>query len=212
MDEHFIEYIITNPSNKQIDILKYLYSSMLKQLEAIQQFKDEEIHKIQAAYDSNDDDEKIQLIMNKRILVKQTIDNVAHNLFILENYLFKDYIINVDISETNICPTCDCNMGINTLHYVLFNKDKSNIIGRDYTKSCFCHNCKKRYIPKTSYEDVSSKYDINYTNIVVNKLYYIPDSDIYTIIVVANTLPCSSNKHMTKDIVAKFPAVNEKEN
>ncbi len=44
MEQQLIEYMTSNPSDVQIGILKYLYSSMLKQLDALKQFKSDEIN------------------------------------------------------------------------------------------------------------------------------------------------------------------------
>ena len=208
MNQQLIEYMTYKPSNKQIGILKYLYSSMLKQLEALQQFKADEINKIQSVY-NGDSDENLENIINNRPLILESIEKLSNNIYILENYLFKDYVIYTDISENNICPICEHSMALHSLHYVLFNQDKSSIIGRDYAKSCYCDNCKRRYIPKSNYTDIISTHDINSTNIQISKSYCVPDSDIFTVVVVSNTLPCSSKGHKTKDVLAKFPALNE---
>ncbi len=207
MNQKLIEYIVSNPSEMQMGILKYLYSSMLKQLDALKQYKNDEINKLQNIY-NNETNQDIQSIYDNRILIKQEIDIISQNLYLLENCLFKNWIIYADLSETNICPICRKTMPVHSLHFVLYDSAKSNIIGRDYTKSCFCETCKRRYISQNSYKDLINLYDIHSTNIVINKTYCIPESDIYTIIVLDNTKPCSSKGHNTKDIVSKFPSIN----
>lgn len=208
MNQKLIEYMVSNPSEMQMGILKYLYSSMLKQLDALKQYKNDEINKLQNFY-NNETDQDIQSIYDNRVLLKEEIDLISQNLYLLENCLFKNWTIYADLSETNICPICKRTMPLHSLHFVLFDSSKSNIIGRDYTKSCFCDTCKRRYIPQSSYKELINLYDIRNTNIVINKTYCIPESDIYTIIVLDNTKPCTSKGHNTKDIVSKFPSINK---
>ena len=61
MNQKLIEYMVSNPSEMQMGILKYLYSSMLKQLDALKQYKNDEINKLQNFY-NNETDQDIQSI------------------------------------------------------------------------------------------------------------------------------------------------------
>ena len=69
-----------------------------------------------------------------------------------------------------------------------------------------CQACKRLFVLDFDAEE----FDFNSTNVILNKEKYdeIPPIDIYSAIVLSNTLNCSSN-HKTKDLVAKIPVLNE---
>lgn len=46
MNQKLIEYMVSNPSDLQRGILKNLYSSMLRQLDTLKQYKNDEINKL----------------------------------------------------------------------------------------------------------------------------------------------------------------------
>ncbi len=79
MNQKLIEYMVSNPSEMQMGILKYLYSSMLKQLDALNQYKNDEINKLQNIY-NNETDRDIQSIYDNRVLLKEEIDIISQKI------------------------------------------------------------------------------------------------------------------------------------
>lgn len=103
----------------------------------------------------------------------------------------------------DLCPFCNVKLIQHSIYYQRIDgneiKDKSVAWHR-------CPVCNKLFVIDYETED----FDFENTNIIVNKDKYdsIPQIDIYTLIVLSNTLKCSSN-HDTKDIIAKLPVLNE---
>lgn len=210
MNKKLIEYMIQSPTSSQMVSLRIFYSTLIKQLDSLQRFKNEESERIKTAYISNEPD-LIQSMIINRTLIENELDCMNENLQLLENFLFKDSVIYVDLIETNKCPTCNKSISLEIMHYVL-KDDSGNIIGRDYTKSCYCDKCKRKHITKNDYMRVINNHDINTTNIKINKMYCAPDCNIHTLIVLSNTKQCTHKEHRTYDILAKIPTINKNGN
>ncbi len=103
----------------------------------------------------------------------------------------------------DICPFCNYKMSRHLVHYQrIINSELKN----EDVMWNRCMACKRLFI--LDYD--AEKFDFNNTNIVLNKEKYdeIPPIDIYTAIVLSNTLNCSVN-HNTKDLLAKIPVLNQ---
>lgn len=103
----------------------------------------------------------------------------------------------------DICPFCNCKMSRHLVHYqriVDSNLKNESVMWNR------CTACKRLFVLDYDAEE----FDFNETNIVLNEEKYnaIPPIDIYSVIVLSNTLNCSSN-HNTDDLIAKIPVLNE---
>lgn len=103
----------------------------------------------------------------------------------------------------DICPFCNVKLSEHTIYYQRIANNKLN----DETVTWYkCKACNRLFALDF---DIKG-FDFENTNILLNKDKYdeIPQIDIYSVIVLNNTLKCSSN-HKTKDIIAKLPVLNE---
>ncbi len=103
----------------------------------------------------------------------------------------------------DICPFCNVKL---TNHTIFYQRNINNELSGETILWHKCPVCNKLFVLDYEAED----FDFNNTNIVLNKEKYdeIPSIDIYSVIVLSNTLTCSLN-HKTKDIIAKIPVLNE---
>lgn len=103
----------------------------------------------------------------------------------------------------DICPFCNCKMSRHLVHYQRI--IDSQLKNEDVMWNR-CPACKRLFVLDYDAEE----FDFNDTNIVLNEEKYdtIPPIDIYSVIVLSNTLNCSSN-HNSDDLVAKIPVLNE---
>lgn len=103
----------------------------------------------------------------------------------------------------DICPFCNYKMSHHLVHYQRI--VNSQIKNEDVMWNR-CSLCKRLFVLDYDAEE----FDFNDTNVILNKEKYdtIPPIDIYTVIVLSNTLKCSSN-HKTKDLLAKIPVLDE---
>ena len=103
----------------------------------------------------------------------------------------------------DICPFCNCKMSRHLVHYQRL--VDSNLKNEDVMWNR-CPACKRLFVLDYDAEE----FDFNGTNVVLNEEKYqkIPPVDIYSVIVLSNTLNCSAN-HNTDDLVAKIPVLNE---
>lgn len=103
----------------------------------------------------------------------------------------------------DICPFCNVKLVSHTIYYqrVIDTQLKDEIV--EWHR---CPNCKRMFALDYEIDD----FDFENTNIFLNKdkYEYIPNIDIYSVIVLSNTLKCSV-AHRTKDFVAKLPVLNE---
>lgn len=103
----------------------------------------------------------------------------------------------------DLCPFCNVKL---VQHRIYYQRIKNNKIYDESVIGYKCQACNKLFVIDYEIKD----FDFENTNIILNKDKYdeIPQIDIYTIIVLSNTIKCSSN-HEIKDIVAKLPVLNE---
>lgn len=103
----------------------------------------------------------------------------------------------------DICPLCNVKLINRTIFY---QRNINNELINETVLWHKCPACNKLFVLDFEAED----FDFNNTNIILNKEKYneIPSIDIYSVIVLSNTLKCSSN-HKTKDIIAKIPILNK---
>lgn len=103
----------------------------------------------------------------------------------------------------DICPFCNTKFMQHTIFYQRIINNKIN----DETVSWYkCKSCNRLFALDFDIED----FELENTNILLNKDKYdeIPQIDIYSVIVLSNTLKCSAN-HKTKDLLAKIPVLDE---
>lgn len=103
----------------------------------------------------------------------------------------------------DVCPFCNCKMSRHLVHYQRI--VNSQLQNEDVMWNR-CPACKRLFVLDCDAEE----FDFNGTNVVLNEEKYdaIPPIDIYSVIVLSNTLNCSSN-HNTEDLIAKIPVLNE---
>lgn len=103
----------------------------------------------------------------------------------------------------DICPFCNVKF---VQHYIYYQRIRDDKIHDESVIWYRCPACNKLFVIDYEADD----FDFDNTNIFLNKDKYneIPSINIYTLIVLSNTLKCSSN-HDTKDIIAKLPVLNE---
>lgn len=103
----------------------------------------------------------------------------------------------------DICPFCNVKLINRTIFY---QRNVNNELVNETVLWHKCPACNKLFVLDFEIED----FDFNNTNIVPNKEKYneIPPIDIYSVIILSNTLKCSTN-HKTKDLIAKIPVLNE---
>lgn len=87
-------------------------------------------------------------------------------------------------------------------HCIYYQKIINNKLSEKSVLWHRCPVCNKLFVSDYELKD----FDLEDTNIILNKEKYnpIPEIDIYTVIVLNNTLKCSAN-HDTEDIIAKLP-------
>lgn len=104
------------------------------------------------------------------------------------------------LCEDNICPVCGCSMDETHTVYSENNYDRKLI------SSYRCNCCNRFFVC----DYVIDEIDISKTNLQIIKDYYfkIPEIDIEQVIVLKNSLPCSSQHH-TRDLTAKIPILDE---
>lgn len=106
------------------------------------------------------------------------------------------------IVSDDICPFCNVKLVNRTIFY------QRNVNYKLINETVLWHKCpacNRLFALDFEIED----FDFNSTNIFPNREKYdeIPPIDIYSIIVLSNTLKCSLN-HKTKDVIAKIPILN----
>lgn len=104
----------------------------------------------------------------------------------------------------SLCPFCNTKLNPYTVYY---QRILNNELYDENMEQHRCPSCGKLF---TLDCDIDG-FNFENTNITLNKSKYstIPDIDIYSLIVLSNTLKCSAN-HNTKDILAKIPVLDEK--
>lgn len=105
--------------------------------------------------------------------------------------------------DDDICPFCNVKLQPYTIYY---KRIVDGSIIEEMVQWYRCPSCKKMFVLDYDVND----FDFDNTNIFLNRTKYdvIPPIDIYSLIVLSNTIKCSIN-HKTKDIIAKLPVLNE---
>lgn len=119
---------------------------------------------------------------------------------------FKEFKnVKLYLCADNVCPKCGCNMNQTKTSYGQVSL-QNHLVSNKKLDSYMCPACYRYFVTK----DVINNIKVNKTNIKLLEDYYheIPPIDIYSIIVLSNTLNCSSN-HNTDDLIAKIPVLNE---
>lgn len=107
------------------------------------------------------------------------------------------------LCENKVCPICHNLMQETHTYYSVYNGES---IENNTLNSYRCNICHKFFVC----DYVIGEIDINKTNLIVARDYYtkIPEVDVRQLIVLKNTLYCSS-QHNTHDLIAKIPVLNE---
>lgn len=155
-----------------------------------------------------DDNKKDDLFHDLKILSKHINSIETLDIETIENLkestsFFFDKRINVNLLSDDICPMCNQKLEEHKIHYQRAVNDTA------YNQVVLWHRCpacRKMFALDCEIED----FDFDNTNISLHKDHYeeIPNINIYSVVVLCNTLKCSLN-HKTKDIVAKLPVINE---
>ena len=102
----------------------------------------------------------------------------------------------------DICPFCNTKF---MRHIIFYQRIINNKINDETVSWYKCQSCNRLFALDFDIED----FEFENTNILLNKDKNdeIPPIDIYSVIVLSNTLKCSTN-HKTKDLLAKIPVLN----
>lgn len=188
-------------------------STIIEKLYSINQNLAEQIKKL--ILDKNTDN-NAEEIMNDSVTLRNYIKSVQ--LLNIENTLSDKALIEASKELTpptfekkvypylvadDICPFCNYKMSRHLVHYQRI--VNSQLKNEDVMWNR-CPACKRLFVLDYDAEE----FDFNDTNVVLNKEKYdaIPPIDIYSVIVLSNTLNCSAN-HNTDDLIAKIPVLNE---
>lgn len=120
-----------------------------------------------------------------------------------DSMLFFDKRVFPYLVSDDLCPFCNVKL---VPHIIYYQRNLNNQLINDEIEWYKCPNCKRLFV---LYYDADS-FNFEDTNIILNKDKYdeIPLIDIYSVVVLSNTLKCSSN-HRSKDLLAKIPVLNE---
>lgn len=129
---------------------------------------------------------------------KDDTTNIMAELGVIFDKNVSPYLISDDL-----CPFCNVKL---VPHIIYYQRNLNNKLVDETIEWYKCPNCEKFFV--LDYDAESFNFDN--TNITLNKDKYdeIPLIDIYSVIVLSNTLKCSSN-HQSKDLLAKIPVLNE---
>ena len=188
-------------------------STIIENLYAVNQNLAEQIKKLILDKDTNNN---VEEIIQDSIILRNYIKSVK--LLNIENIVYDETLIEASEELTppafekkvypylvadDICPFCNYKMSRHLVYYqriVNFQLNNENVMWNR------CSVCKRLFVLDYDAEE----FDFNDTNVVLNEEKYntIPSIDIYSVIVLSNTLNCSSN-HNTDDLIAKIPVLNE---
>lgn len=143
--------------------------------------------------------QSIQLLEIENILSNNiSSEEIAKELDSISPIILKP--VKLYLCEDNICPVCGCSM--DETHTVY----SENNYNRKLISSYRCNCCNRFFVC----DYVIDEIDISKTNLQIIKDYYfkIPQIDIEQVIVLKNSLPCSSQHH-TRDLTAKIPILDE---
>lgn len=109
--------------------------------------------------------------------------------------------VRLHLTFDDLCPFCNVKF---VKHHIYYQRIVDNKMCEESMIGYRCPACNKLFIIDFETED----FDFKNTNITVKKNEEIPPIDIYSVIILSNTLKCSAN-HKTKDLIAKIPVLNE---
>lgn len=202
-----------NDNNELLSEINDNISTIIENLYFVNQNLAEQIKELILDKDTNNN---VEEIMQDSIILRNYIKSVQ--LLDIENIVPDETLIEASEELTpptfekkvypylvadDICPFCNYKMSRHLVHYQRI--VNSQLKNEDVMWNR-CPACKRLFVLDYDAEE----FDFNDTNVVLNKEKYdtIPPIDIYSIIVLSNTLNCSSN-HNTDDLIAKIPVLNE---
>lgn len=114
-----------------------------------------------------------------------------------------DKTVRIFLLSDELCPFCNVRL---SEHKVFYKKMVNNEIVNDQVIWYRCPSCMKMFTMDYDIKD----FDFDSTNIILDKSKYTEaiDLNIYSAVVLKNTLNCSLN-HDTKDVVAKIPILDK---
>lgn len=194
---------INNNISEIIKQLKFVRSNLSKQLSELvdnDNINDNEQELLDDTKALRNYIQSIQLLKIENKLTNNTLseeiaEEVSLPIFDKKVYL---YLVSDDI-----CPFCNCKM---SRHLVYYQRIIDYSLKNEDVMWNRCPACKRLFVLDYDTEE----FDFNGTNIMLNEEKYdeIPLINIYSVIVLSNTLNCSTN-HKTKDLLAKIPVLNE---
>ncbi|WP_313069736.1 hypothetical protein [Lacrimispora sp.] len=139
----------------------------------------------------------INLLEFEKTHKNNTTKILEESLFVFDKMVFP-YLVSDDL-----CPFCNVKL---IPHLIYYQRNLNNQLLNDEIEWNKCPNCKRLFV--LDYD--AEAFNFDNTNITLNKDKYdeIPLIDIYSVIVLNNTLKCSLN-HRSKDLMAKIPVLNE---
>lgn len=109
--------------------------------------------------------------------------------------------VRVFVLPDTMCPECRYDLIPYDINYC---HQTDNCIIKKRINWYECPTCKKL----CTLEEQANEFDTTDTNIIFDRKYYVPKIDVYSVIILSNTLHCSLN-HKTRDILAKLPTINK---
>lgn len=146
-------------------------------------------------------------IIRKYIKSIQSIDVWKENNYNIEiSKEFTSPIFNGNVKvfllSDDLCPFCNIKLSQHIIHY---QKLLDNKLERENVSWHWCKICRNLFCIDYEIED----FNFDNTNIVLNKTKYenIIPLDICSVVILKNTLKCSSN-HDVVDVIAKIPTLD----
>ena len=109
--------------------------------------------------------------------------------------------VRVFVLPDTMCPECRYDLIPYDINYC---HQTDNCIIKKRINWYECPTCKKL----CALEEQANEFDTTDTNIIFDRKYYVPKIDVYSVIILSNTLHCSLN-HKTRDILAQLPIINK---
>lgn len=206
------KYELDNP--KAIDDINVSIENIKKSLQEINKYIAEKTHHLMLE-ENSDSNNEIELT-NESIILRKYIKSISFISTQKETHFHnveetsKKYTVpifdnkeKIFLISDNLCPFCDIKLIPHIVHYQRIVK---NIVKNENVTWYRCQNCSKRYAIDYDVED----FNFDNTNIKLNRSQYknVSRLDICSVVVLKNTLRCSSN-HIAEDIIAKIPVLNK---
>lgn len=114
-----------------------------------------------------------------------------------------DSKIHIHLVDDDLCPECNVKLHPSPINYQIIIQ---NTIHSRLIKWYKCPVCKKLFVLDCDIEN----FNFEKTNIILDEKYHqsVPPVSIYSVVVLSNTLKCSSKCHTT-DVVAKLPTFDK---